>query len=91
MEHNIPSTAERSNHIVHYIIQVYQDGVLQYLFNTRMLVQDVSLAKLFSAPALAKRYLSKSVFYKGNWSVVSIDENGVIRNTTATYMHGIMP
>lgn len=63
---------------MHYIIQVYQDGVLQYLFNTRMLVQDVSLAKLFSAPALAKRYLSKSVFYKGNWSVVSIDENGVI-------------
>ena len=71
---------------MHYIIQIYQDGVVQYLFNTRMLVQDVSLAKPFSTPALAK-----SVFYKGNWSVVSIDENGAIQNTTATYMHGIMP
>ena len=48
---------------MHYIIQIYQDGVVQYLFNTRMLVQDVSLAKPFSTPALAKRYLSKSVFY----------------------------
>ena len=76
---------------MHYIIQIYQDGVVQYLFNTRMLVQDVSLAKPFSAPALTKRYLSKSVFYKGNWSVVSIDENGAIQNTTATYIHGIMP
>lgn len=83
--------AERSNYTVHYIIQIYQDGVVQYLFNTRMLVQDVSLAKPFSTPALAKRYLSKSVFYKGNWSVVSIDENGAIQNTTATYIHGIMP
>lgn len=76
---------------MHYIIQVYQGGVLQYLFNTRMLVQDVSLAKPFSAPALAKRYLSKSAFYKGNWSVVFIDEDGAIQNTTATYMHGIIP
>ena len=43
--------AERSNYTVHYIIQIYQDGVVQYLFNTRMLVQDVSLAKPFSTPA----------------------------------------
>lgn len=47
---------------MYYVVIVEEEGREKYLFNRRMLVEDLSLARHFSDLSPAKRYFSRSCF-----------------------------
>lgn len=57
-----------------YVIVIEEDGIEKYLFNRRMLVTDISLARHFSDLTPAKRYYSKSFFTSMRYRIDSVKE-----------------
>ena len=47
---------------MHYVIRIQRQGDSRYLFNTRILLNDIALAKPFSTTNMARRYFRKSDF-----------------------------
>ena len=60
-----------------YIIQIRENNTAKYLFNARMLVHDPRLAKIFSSPLLANRYLKKSNFRNSEHTVLTIKAESI--------------
>lgn len=55
-----------------YVIRILDSGTHRYLFSTRMLLDDIALAKHFSSTSLAKRYLKKSEFSTWEHQIVPV-------------------
>lgn len=55
-----------------FVVLVRQDDNEKFLFNRRMLVADIALARRFSGLTQAKHYFSKSIFTDERHQIVKI-------------------
>lgn len=58
---------------MHYVIRIHQQDGSRYLFNTRILLDDIALAKPFSTSNMARRYFRKSDFRSEKFSVEMVE------------------
>ena len=64
---------ERKCQAMQYVIRIQRQGDSRYLFNTRILLNDIALAKPFSTTNMARRYFRKSDFCGEEFSVVQVE------------------
>lgn len=58
--------------MVYFVIRVIENGNYKYVFNSRVLLGDVALARTFPTVALAHGYMKKSKHASLSYSVKSI-------------------
>lgn len=60
--------------MIHYVIKVIENGQPKYVFNTRVLLDDIALAKPFSSALLANHYSKKIKAFAHRCFVIPIEE-----------------
>lgn len=66
-----------------YVIRVFFNGEFRYLFNTRVLLYDIQLAKHFSSSVLANRYIKKSIFAECEFHVIPVIHQEMLTGSIA--------